>query len=69
MHRYMKLFTWKSFSIESFKCWILPCKVSICSLPAVIFSCMSTAAWRPEAETNPQCKETKSQRGRKRAGR
>lgn len=50
--------TCRSCSTASSNCWILPCRVSISSLLAVIFSCMSMAVWRPEAKARPQCKET-----------
>lgn len=54
---YIKLFTWYSLSIVASKCWILPCRESICSLLAVIFSCMSMAACKPEAEQSDTVRE------------
>lgn len=49
----LKVLTCRSCSTASPNCCILLCRVSISPLLAVIFSCMSMAAWRPAAKARP----------------
>lgn len=57
-HIKSRVFTCRSCATASSNCWILPCRVSISSLLAVIFSCMSMAVLRPKVEARPRCKDS-----------